>query len=82
MGASANRIVMLENLAVGIFGAFIGGDFVSSVFRSDVVNDSVFSLRSLGFAVIGAVVMLLLLRLMRTAVGPLRNRKSAVRRRD
>lgn len=82
LGARGNHIVLLENLAVGIFGAFIGGDFVAAVLRADGVNDAVFSPRSLGLAVIGAVVMLLLLRLMRTLVGPLHHRKSVVRRRD
>jgi uncharacterized membrane protein YeaQ/YmgE (transglycosylase-associated protein family) len=82
IGARGNHIVLLENLAVGIFGAFIGGDFVAAVLRADGVNDAVFSPRSPGLAVIGAVVMLLLLRLMRTLVGPLHHRKSVVRRRD
>jgi uncharacterized membrane protein YeaQ/YmgE (transglycosylase-associated protein family) len=69
---SDGKTLLVENALVGVFGAFIGGDFVVAMLSPGVVNDKVFSIRSLMFAVAGAVVMLVLLRLMRSAVGPLR----------
>jgi hypothetical protein len=43
--------VILENVAVGVFGAFIGGDFVAAMLSTGIVNDKVFSVRSLGLAI-------------------------------
>jgi hypothetical protein len=54
----------------------VGGDFIVSMLNAGVVNDKDFSIRSLAFAVAGAVTMLLLLRLVRRVVGPLRAGKS------
>lgn len=69
---ATNRI---ENIVVGIFGAFVGGDFFASVFSGGATTDSAFRVSSLGLAAAGAVVMLVLLRLMRGIVGPLRSGK-------
>lgn len=76
---SGGPTLLVENVLVGVFGAFIGGDFVVSMLNHGVVNDKIFSMRSLAFAVTGAVVMLLLLRLVRGAVGPLRAAKRKTR---
>ncbi|MEO8390246.1 MAG: hypothetical protein ABI893_15985 [Polaromonas sp.] len=62
-------MLVLENLGVGVFGAYIGGDFVASMLSGGKTTDTVFSMGSLGLAVGGAVVALGLLRLMRRAVG-------------
>jgi len=73
---------MVENMAVGVFGAFIGGDFVSAmVSGSKLVNDKDFRISSLAMAIAGAVVFLIVLRLMRGAVGPMRASKSKAGRR-
>jgi uncharacterized membrane protein YeaQ/YmgE (transglycosylase-associated protein family) len=72
MMKSGGRTLLVENVLVGVFGAFIGGDFIVAMLSHGVVNEKIFSMRSLAFAVAGAVVMLLLLRLVRGAVGPLR----------
>ena len=74
-----DRIVIIENVGVGIFGAYIGGDFVASMLNGGVINDKDFSIRSLGLAVGGAVVCLVLLRLMRRTVGPMQAGKSKKR---
>ena len=71
-------------MLVGVFGAFIGGDFFVSMLNGGVVNDKIFSIRSLAFAVTGAVrcgavLMLVLLRLVRGAGGPLRAGKRKAR---
>lgn len=71
---------LIENIGVAIFGAFVGGDFVVSMFNGGVVDDKVFHISSLGMAVAGAVVMLVALRLMRGAVGPMLPSKSKARR--
>ena len=75
------KILILESLGVGMFGAFIGGDFVAALLSHGKTSDTVFSMSSLGMAVGGAVVALGLLRLMRRAVGPQHVTKGP-RRRD
>ena len=75
--------LLIENVAVGVFGAFIGGDFVAAMISgAKVVNDKDFRISSLAMAVAGAVVMLVVLRLMRGAVGPMRAGKSKAGRRN
>lgn len=74
-----DRIVIIENVGVGIFGAYIGGDFVASMLNGGVINDKDFSMRSLGLAVGAAVVCLVLLRLMRRTVGPMQAGESKKR---
>jgi uncharacterized membrane protein YeaQ/YmgE (transglycosylase-associated protein family) len=64
---------------VGVFGAFIGGEFVADMVRGK--STEAFSMSSLGLAAAGAVVMLVLLKVMRGAVGPLRAKKSPTARR-
>lgn len=73
---SGDRIVMIENVGVGIFGAYIGGDFIASMLNGGVINDTDFSMRSLGLAIGGSVACLALLRLMRRTVGPMQAGKS------
>ena len=80
-GTGGGRIVLVEGVLVGVFGAFIGGDFVASQLNGGVVDDKVFKGSSLAMAVAGAVVMLLLLGLMRRVVGPLRAGKPKLRKR-
>ena len=80
MASDAGRILMLESIGVGIFGAFIGGDFMVAMVTSGVVDPKVFSTRDLAFAVAGAALMLVLLKLMRRAVGPLHVSKPKPRR--
>jgi uncharacterized membrane protein YeaQ/YmgE (transglycosylase-associated protein family) len=70
------RIAMLESVLVGVFGAFIGGDFLVAMLSDGVVSEKVFRMSSLGMAVGGAVVLLAALRLMRGAVGPMRATRS------
>jgi uncharacterized membrane protein YeaQ/YmgE (transglycosylase-associated protein family) len=79
MGAGG-RILLIENVLVGIFGAFIGGEFIAAMLNSGKVATE-FKIGSLAIAVATAIVMLLLLRLMRRAVGPLMPGKKKVARR-
>lgn len=76
-----SRGTQLENLVVGMFGAFLGGDFVAAQLNGGVVT-SEFRISALGLAVLGAVVMLALLQWMRKVVGPLKKGRSSQRKRD
>jgi uncharacterized membrane protein YeaQ/YmgE (transglycosylase-associated protein family) len=81
LAGAREKILILESIGVGMFGAFIGGDFVASLISHGKTNDTVFNMSSLGMAVGGAVAALGLLRLMRRAVGPQHVTKGP-RRRD
>jgi len=72
------KIVRIEEMLVGVFGAFIGGDFLLSQLTAPAGAGTV--VQSLGLALGGAAVLLLLLRVMRGVVGPLKSKKSRVRR--
>jgi uncharacterized membrane protein YeaQ/YmgE (transglycosylase-associated protein family) len=72
---------IIESLLVGIFGAFLGGDLVVTLMHGGVVNDKDFQLSSLGLAVAGAVLSVLLLKLMRRAVGAQHKPKAKSRNR-
>ncbi len=71
---SKGPVMLAENIGVAIFGAFIGGDFIAAMLNKGIVNDTVFSFRSLLIAVAGAATALLLLRLMRGSVGQFVNK--------
>ncbi len=74
--AAHGRSVVIENVLVGAFGAFIGGDAIVSLLSTGVVDPKVFKIGSLGIAIATSVAMLGLLQLMRHAVGPMKNGKS------
>jgi uncharacterized membrane protein YeaQ/YmgE (transglycosylase-associated protein family) len=80
-GDGGGRVALVENLLVGVFGAFIGGDFVAAMINGGVIDDKVFKVGSLAMAIAGAVVLLLMLRLMQRVVGPLRAGKAKPRHR-
>ena len=69
VAGTREKILIFESLGVGMFGAFIGGDLVASVLSGGKTNDTVFSMGSLGLAVGGGLLGLLLLKLMRGVVG-------------
>ena len=77
--SASGKSATIENILIGMFGAFIGGDFVSVQLGGDAVTKG-FHLSSLMLAIAGAVVMLALLQLMRKAVGPMRNGVSKKKR--
>jgi uncharacterized membrane protein YeaQ/YmgE (transglycosylase-associated protein family) len=81
MTSAPTRASVVENVLVGMFGAFIGGDFVAAQFNGGVVATT-FTVPGLVLAVGGAIVILLLLKIMRKLVGPQRNSKSTSRKRD
>jgi uncharacterized membrane protein YeaQ/YmgE (transglycosylase-associated protein family) len=71
----------IENILIGMMGAFLGGDFLSVQISGDEISKG-FHISALALAVLGAAVMLLLLKLMRQAVGPMKKGKSSQKKRD
>jgi uncharacterized membrane protein YeaQ/YmgE (transglycosylase-associated protein family) len=63
-----------ENMLVAVFGAFIGGEFLSTVLASGPPVTG-FRVSSLALAIGASVGMLALLALMRRTVGPMRPHK-------
>ncbi|HEX2543876.1 MAG TPA: hypothetical protein VHL79_03300 [Ramlibacter sp.] len=80
---SVSIATRLEEVAVGIFGAFIGADFIAPLLvRGDpVAGGSGFSIVTLIVVVVTVAIGLALLRMMRRVVGPMRNSKSRAGRR-
>jgi uncharacterized membrane protein YeaQ/YmgE (transglycosylase-associated protein family) len=81
MMEAATRSTQIENILIGMFGAFIGGEFVSAQLNGPAVATG-FHVSSLMLAIAGAVVLLLLLKLMRKVVGPMHKSKSSQKKRD
>jgi uncharacterized membrane protein YeaQ/YmgE (transglycosylase-associated protein family) len=77
---SGSKVLRIEEVLVGIFGAFIGGEFVAAMLNDGKAVQG-FSPMALMTGIAGAIVMLVLLRTMRGAVGPMRSKKSPTARR-
>lgn len=75
------RSTQIENILIGMFGAFTGGEFVSVQVSGAAVATG-FHISSLALAIAGAVVLLLLLKTMRKVVGPMKKGRSSVKKRD
>lgn len=71
---SRTKVTRIEEVLVGVFGAFIGGEFVTAMFNSGKEQPN-FTMLGLFNAVAVAVAMILLLSVMRRAVGPMHSRK-------
>jgi uncharacterized membrane protein YeaQ/YmgE (transglycosylase-associated protein family) len=80
MSSISSTSTTVENILIGMFGAFIGGDFVAAQISGDAIAQG-FHVSSLLLAIAGAMVMLALLQLMRKIVGPMRKSVSK-RKRD
>lgn len=71
---SKTKVTRIEEVLVGVFGAFIGGEFVTAMLNSGK-QQAEFTMIGLVNAIGGAVALVLLLTLMRRAVGPMQSRK-------
>ena len=69
----------IEAVLVAVFGAFVAGDFVPAMLGRPASGAGVFSLSSLLLSGAGAVGLMVLLKVMRRVVGPLRPGKSPTR---
>jgi uncharacterized membrane protein YeaQ/YmgE (transglycosylase-associated protein family) len=76
MFASGTGTAAIENVLVGVFGAFLGGDLLVSQLNGGVVNDKDFQFSSLGYAIAGAVLLVSILKIMRKSVGQIKPSKS------
>jgi uncharacterized membrane protein YeaQ/YmgE (transglycosylase-associated protein family) len=74
----AGKIVRLEELVVGAFGAVIGSELLPMAVHNTTQG---FSASGMAGALAGAVIMLILLKVMRSAVGPMQSRKGPGSRR-
>ncbi len=77
---TASKTARIEEVLVGVFGAFIGGEFIATQVMGPSAQTT-FSMSGLSMAVVAALVMLGLLALMRRVVGPLKSGKSRAGRR-
>jgi uncharacterized membrane protein YeaQ/YmgE (transglycosylase-associated protein family) len=64
MGTDGRQGIVL-NVVVGIVGAVLGGWLFSGVFGAGSINQGDFSVGGLGVSLLGAVVLLFLVRLIR-----------------
>lgn len=64
MGTNGRQGVLL-NIVVGIVGSFLGGWLLSGLFGSSTINQGNFSLSGLLVSLLGAVILLALVRLVR-----------------
>ena len=71
-GGEKDFVKRVESVAVGIFGAFIGGEFIPSVFMQAAPKGAGLALPAITLAIVCSVAGVLLLRLMQKAVGPLK----------
>jgi uncharacterized membrane protein YeaQ/YmgE (transglycosylase-associated protein family) len=79
-GFAAGRtyVSRVEDVLAGVFGAFIGGDFLFHVVTGKAAGTGGFTIGALAAAVGCAIVTVMLLALMRRVVGPMRPSKKKV----
>jgi uncharacterized membrane protein YeaQ/YmgE (transglycosylase-associated protein family) len=56
---------MILNVVVGIVGALLGGWLIAPLIGSDTINEGDFSLIGLGVSLLGAVLLLVIVRAVR-----------------
>lgn len=66
MGTDSQQGLLL-NVVVGIVGAFLGGWLLSGFFGSSTINQGNFSVTSVVVSLVGAIVLIGLLKLVRRA---------------
>jgi uncharacterized membrane protein YeaQ/YmgE (transglycosylase-associated protein family) len=64
MGTDARQGIVL-NVVVGIVGALLGGWLLSPLFGVATINQNNFSLAGLGVSLLGAVILLAVVKLIR-----------------
>jgi len=62
-----NRQGILLNVIVGILGAFLGGWLLSGLFGTSTINQGNLSLSSILVSLLGAIILLAIVRLVRGA---------------
>jgi len=64
-----NRQGLIADIIVGIVGAFVGGYFLSPIFKVGTINQGNFSIPALLVSLGGAVILLAISKLFRNIVG-------------
>jgi len=64
-----NRQGLIADILVGIVGAFVGGYFLSPLFKVGTINDGDFSIPALLVSLGGAVILLAISKLFRSIGG-------------
>ncbi len=64
MKTNAQQGIFL-NIVVGIVGAFLGGWFLSPLFNAGTINAKDFSIGSLFVSLLGAIILLAIVKLLR-----------------
>jgi len=77
---NGSKAVIIENVAVGVFGAFVGAELVTNMLGGAGPVAPGFSVTKMVLAVGGAGLLLALLTLMRKSVGPMKSGKAKPRR--
>jgi uncharacterized membrane protein YeaQ/YmgE (transglycosylase-associated protein family) len=85
IGSDKDKVHIIETIAIGIFGAVIGGDLVGPMLTGGApaaaAAAGTFRVSSLAYAIGGTVAMLFLLSMMRRSVGPMRPHKERSQKR-
>jgi uncharacterized membrane protein YeaQ/YmgE (transglycosylase-associated protein family) len=63
-----SRQGLIADIIVGIVGAFVGGYFLSPLFNVSTINESNFSIPALLVSLVGAVILLVIFKLLRNVV--------------
>jgi uncharacterized membrane protein YeaQ/YmgE (transglycosylase-associated protein family) len=69
---NTNVTLRIESVLVGVFGAFVGGEFLASMLLPAVVKGAGIAMPAVGLSVGCALVAVFLLAWMRKSVGPLK----------
>lgn len=67
MGTNERQGIVL-NVLVGVIGAFLGGWLLSGLFGTSTINQGNFSLAGLLVSFLGAIILLVLVKLLRGGV--------------
>jgi uncharacterized membrane protein YeaQ/YmgE (transglycosylase-associated protein family) len=80
IAGSKLQSTLIENVAVGVFGAFVAGDLFTA-FIAGAKSDAAFQVTALLPAAAGAAIAMGLVSLMRKTVGPMKASKAKPDRR-
>jgi uncharacterized membrane protein YeaQ/YmgE (transglycosylase-associated protein family) len=79
IGGGVSFVERMESVAVGVFGAFLGGEFLPAMFFGPDPAVKGLGPGTVAISVVSCLVALALLRWMRKAVGPLKAGKKRKR---
>ncbi|HEY8050521.1 MAG TPA: hypothetical protein VIE63_15215 [Ramlibacter sp.] len=75
LGGETDFVRRVESVGVGVFGAFIGGQFLPTMFLPAAPQGAGLGMPAVALAIGCAIFAVFLLRVMRKAVGPMKTGK-------